>query len=141
MNLLDFYIMHFHHIQIAIPSHRYFRLALTVAKQIVLAEKNPNKEYEQKLKWIEANTTEKLLVPLATIQLSVLGAPLNKEIPIVNNNRRTIAWKPLPYIRELYLAYEEVCEIVTKVAKKYSLDIPFGDNQYGGQSGYMLSQG
>jgi len=138
VKLIAFYITHFHHIQLAIPSHRYFRLALTVAKQIIQSEKKIDKELLKKLEWIEENTTKKLEVPLVKVQLAVIGSNPYKEVELKTNMGTIIEHKPMTYIRELYTAYEEICDIVTKVIKKYSHDI---DLEYGfetsGQGGYL----
>lgn len=139
MKLMEFYFTHFHHIQLAIPTHRYFRLALTVAKQIVQAHKKNKKKKESKeepllakLKKIEENTTSELNIPLISVQLAITNAPLVKEIELKTNDNKLISRKPLYYIRHLYQAYEEICEVVTEVCKGYSLDIAYGFGQGAG---------
>jgi len=135
---MEFYMMHFHHIQLAIPTNRYFRLALTIAKQMVLADPTVDKVLLTKLMWIEKNTTKKLMCPLINVQLIVCTAPLNKEAFLKSNTSEDIYMKPLSYARELYIAYEEICDIVTQVAKKYSLDIPYSGAMYGRADAYQI---
>lgn len=110
---------------------RNFLQAMNLCQDIIKAEDNPNAELQEKLNWIKQNTTEDIKIPFMIIETYVsknINKPLTYTVEVPTTETRPKRYKEyelIDLIIEMKKAYEGMREIVTKIAKKYSIDIPF----------------
>jgi hypothetical protein len=110
---------------------RNFLQAMNLCQDIIKAEDTPSQPMQEKLDWIKKNTTENLKIPFMIIETYV-SKNINKsltytvEVPTTDTRpRRYREYELIELIIEMKVAYEGMREIVTQIAKKYSIDIPF----------------
>jgi hypothetical protein len=110
---------------------RNFLQAMNLCQDIIKAEDTPNAVMQEKLDWIKKNTTENLKIPFMIIETYV-SKNINKsltytvEVPTTDTRpRRFREYELIELIIEMKVAYEGMREIVTQIAKRYSIDIPF----------------
>jgi hypothetical protein len=110
---------------------RNFLQAMNLCQDIIKAEDTPNQTMQTKLDWIKKNTTENLKIPFMIIETYVsknINKPLTYtvEVPTTDTRpRRFREYELIELIIEMKVAYEGMREIVTQIAKRYSIDIPF----------------
>lgn len=117
------------------PFSPVFLNLIYLTDAIIDSEPDPDKVRKDKIDWIIKNTHEKVLEPLATVELAVFrnwDKGLNKEIEF-GNKAFTIT--------ELYNILNEIKrdlnKTVTAISRKYSLEIPL--QQFGNQQGGSIS--
>lgn len=110
---------------------RNFLQAMNLCQDIIKAEDIPNAVMQEKLDWIKKNTTENLKIPFMIIETYV-SKNINKsltytvEVPTTDTRpRRFREFELIELIIEMKVAYEGMRGIVTQIAKRYSIDIPF----------------
>lgn len=107
-------------------------LLIKLVEALILSEPEPDKKIKARVRWIYENTHKKVETHLSVVELVVfrnLDKGVNKEIDIGDKTF---------YLAELYNYLDEISKeltnIVIKIAKKYSLDIPmvsFGTGKQG----------
>jgi iron-sulfur cluster repair protein YtfE (RIC family) len=107
-------------------------LLIKVVEALINSEPEPDEKIMKRIKWIYENTHERVEAHLSIVELVVfrnLDKGVNKEIEIGDKTF---------YLAELYNYLDEISKeltnIVIKIAKKYSLDIPmvsFGTGKQG----------
>lgn len=108
-----------------------FLQALNLCQDIINAEDKPSKEMQSKLDWIKENTTTNLKIPFITVETFIsknVTRPLTYtvEVPLSQTKpKRYKEYELIDLIIEMKKAYEQMRWIVTQIAKKYSIDIPF----------------
>lgn len=110
---------------------RNFLQALNLCQDIIKAEDNPNKELQKELDWIKKHTTKELNIPFIIVETYV-SRNANKsltytvEVPTSQSRpKRYQEFELIELIIEMKRAYEKMRSIVTRIAKKYSIDVPF----------------
>ena len=105
---------------------------LHLALEIVKSEEPPDEKLLKKLNWIKEHTTENLntnyFVVVHTIARN-MPRPLTWQIEMKVSARRTQDFELGQLISEIEDAHIKINDIVRTVAKKYSIDIPFGVGQ------------
>jgi len=115
-------------------AERNFLQAMNLCQDIINAEDVPEKSLQRELDWIKKNTTETLRIPYAVVETYVsknADKPLTHsvEVPMSTGERKMYKeFDLIDLIVNLKEAYENMRKIVTKIAKKYSLSIPFQQN-------------
>lgn len=110
---------------------RNFLQSLNLCQDIIKAEDTPDPSLQEKLDWIKKHTTENLNIPFMIVETFVSKystMPLTSTIEVPTTETRPKRYKEyelIDLIIEMKKAYEDMREIVTKIAKKYSIDIPF----------------
>lgn len=110
---------------------RNFLQALNLCQDIIKAEDSPDIKLQAKLDWIKENTTKSMRIPFMIVETYVSSnsnQPLNKtlEVPVsATRPKRYREYEVIDLIIEMKKAYESMREIVTEIAKKYSIDLPF----------------
>jgi hypothetical protein len=110
---------------------RNFLQAMNLCQDIIKAEDTPNQTMQDKLNWIKKNTTDNLKIPFMIIETYVsknINKPLTYtvEVPTTDTRpRRFREYELIELIIEMKVAYEGMRDIVTQIAKRYSIDIPF----------------
>jgi len=97
-----------------------------------LAEVNDETRHLNRLKFIYANTTEKIRIPLPILE-SIIDKQymFKKQLPKMQKQRINNQLIPNhKIIKALADAYVEITTIVTKIAKGLNVDIPFDMNRY-----------
>lgn len=107
-----------------------FLQALNLCQDIINAEGAPDKNMQERLDWIKANTSENLGIPFQIVETYVskyASRPLTAqfEVQISKSPRRFKEFELLELIVEMKSAYADMRWIVTQIAKKYSIDVPF----------------
>lgn len=107
-----------------------FLQAMNLCQDIINAESAPDAGMQARLDWIKKNTSENLGIPFVVVETYVskyAGRPLTAqfEVQISDNPRRFKEFELLELIIEMKGAYEDMRWIVTQIAKKYSIDVPF----------------
>jgi len=108
-----------------------FLQALNLCQDIINAEDKVNAGMQDKLDWIKENTTENLRIPFVTVETFIsknVMRPLTYTVEVPITRTRPMRYKEYELIEliiEIKKAYEQVRWIVTQIAKKYSIDIPF----------------
>jgi len=110
---------------------RNFLQALNLCQDIINAEDHPNQAHQKDLNWIKDHTSREINIPFIIVETFV-SRHANKsltytvEVPITRSRpRRYKEFEIIELIIEMKKAYESMREIVTKIAKNYSIDIPF----------------
>jgi len=110
---------------------RNFLQAMNLCQDIINAEDKENKVLQKKLNWIKQNTTKKLKIPFHVVETYVSKYSMKPltfavEVPINTEKNRTMykEFEMLELIINMKEAYEGMREIVTEIAKKYSISIP-----------------
>lgn len=110
---------------------RNFLQAMNLCQDIIKAEDSPDSNLQEKLDWIKKHTTEALDIEFMIVETFVsknANMPLTYSIEVPTTNTRPKRYKEfelIDLIIEMKKAYEGMREIVTMIAKKYSIDIPF----------------
>jgi hypothetical protein len=110
---------------------RNFLQAMNLCQDIIKAEDTPNQTMQDKLNWIKKNTTDNLKIPFMIIETYVsknINKPLTYTVEVPTSDtrpRRFREYELIELIIEMKVAYEGMREIVTEIAKRYSIDIPF----------------
>jgi hypothetical protein len=110
---------------------RNFLQAMNLCQDIINAEENPDKTYQDELNWIKEHTTKDLNIPFIIVETFVsrnASKPLTYtvEVPVTNTRpKRYREFEIIELLIEMKKAYEGMRAIVTKIAKKYSMDVPF----------------
>jgi hypothetical protein len=117
---------------VVIQSRPFQPISTTLIKLVqalINSEPEPDPLHQERIKWIYANTHEKVNVPLSIIELAVfrnLDRNLNKELDIGDKCFN---------LTELYKYLDEVTmelsEIVIEIAKKYNIDMPMANFSQG----------
>lgn len=97
-------------------------LLIKLVEALTLAEPDPDKEIQERLKWIYDNTHKNVEVSLSIVELAVfknLDRGLNREIDI--GDKCFLLIELYKYLDEVS---KELAGIVISIARKYSLDIP-----------------
>ena len=106
----------------------FYYLCLTICECLTEVEEKPDQQIVERLSYIKQNTHQRLLIPLSTAELIILtnmGSNINKPIEFMNNSgesKELLFWVIHKYAKE---SYNETAKYVVRIAKKYSLDIPF----------------
>jgi hypothetical protein len=104
---------------------------MNLCQDIINAEENPDKTYQDELNWIKEHTTKDLNIPFIIVETFVsrnASKPLTYTVEVPVTNTRPKRYKEFEIIElliEMKKAYEGMRAIVTKIAKKYSMDVPF----------------
>jgi hypothetical protein len=95
---------------------------IKVVEALISSEELPDEEIKKRVRWIYEYTHKKVMTALPIIELAVfknLDKGLNREIDIGENSYT---------LTELYKYLDEISkeltEIVVKIARRYSLDLP-----------------
>jgi len=107
------------------PFNPISTLLIKIVQSLIASEPEPDENNKKRVKWIYENTHEKVNENLSIIELAVfknLDKGLNRELDVGNKTFTLI--ELYKYLDEVSL---ELTEIVVKIAKNYSLDIPLGN--------------
>lgn len=108
-----------------------FLQALNLCQDIINAEDKPNATMQGKLDWIKEHTTTSLNIPFVVVETFIsknVTRPLtySVEVPISQSRpKRFKEYELIDLIIEMKRAYEQMRWIVTQIAKRYSIDVPF----------------
>lgn len=104
----------------------FYTLSLTICYCLVTAEDTPDSDIVRRLDYIREHTHPKINLPLATTELIILtnlGRGISGLVEIQDNLGRTVEYPLHQFIRYAKESYFELAKFVTKIGKKYSLDI------------------
>jgi hypothetical protein len=110
---------------------RNFLQSMNLCQDIIKAEDVSDPKLQEKLDWIKKHTTETLNIPFMIVETYVsknANMPLTYSIEVPTTETRPKRYREfelIDLIIEMKKAYEGMREIVTTIAKKYSIDIPF----------------
>lgn len=126
LSLVKFNVINFYSL---VLTHRPFQPITTILMKIVSSllaseeKTDPSEETVKRLTWIKLNTHEKVLFPLAIVELAVfknIDRGLSRQIEIDGKEF---------HLTTLYMYLDEIIHeltmIVIGIAKKYSIDLPF----------------
>lgn len=107
-----------------------FLQAMNLCQDIINAEGAPDSQMQAKLDWIKRNTSENLGIPFQIVETYVSKYASK---PLTTSFEVQVSMKPkvfrelelLELIVEMKNAYADMRWIVTQIAKKYSIDVPF----------------
>jgi len=107
-----------------------FLQAMNLAQDIINAEGVKDVPMQIELDWIKQNTSENLGIPFVIVETYVskyASKPLTASFEVQTSvkPKRYKEFELLELIIEMKRAYERMRWIVTQIAKKYSIDVPF----------------
>lgn len=106
-------------------------LLCQIVHSIIEAETNPDEEYKDRVKYLYDNTSEKIRVPLTTVE-DIVFRNINRGLSTEVDFERKGAGMTKTYtIAELMHILSnirwELVTIVTKIIKKYTMEFPVAD--------------
>jgi hypothetical protein len=126
ISLIRFGVLNFFHL--VVTSQPFSPVTTKLVKLVdalISSEPENDAELSERVKWIKENTHEKIAMPISIIEYVVFSnldriKNFNREVDIKNKSFNLIF-----LYRVLDDISSELTSIVIKIAKKYSIDMPF----------------
>ena len=100
---------------------------LNIGESIVLSDNEKNIDTLEKLRWVRNNTHKEIMLPAASFELWMTrnwGSSINKEIDFIDGK----SLKLHIVARIIDESILEIVNIITPIAKKYTLSIAYSQN-------------